>query len=73
MDRSISLQDGYFIEGWIDLFHCMVGISLRAGCIYFIVGWVFHWGLDAFISLGDGYFIRGWVFHWKMGISLEDG
>lgn len=35
---------------------------------YFIGGWIFHWGLDAFISLEggileDGYFIRGWLFH----------
>ena len=49
-----------------------MGISLGGGCTSFIGGWVFHWGVDALLSLGDVYFIGGWIllFHCRMDISL---
>jgi len=51
------------------LFHCRVGVSLRAGCIYFIGGWVFYWRVG--ILLEGGCFIEGWMnlFHCRMGIQ----
>ena len=68
---GISLEGGCssFIGGWLPFFHWGMGISLEGGYYSFIAGWIFHWGVDALLSLGNGYFIWGV----DALLSLEDG
>jgi len=58
INESLSISF-HFIMGY--LFHCRMDISLGCGCSSFIRRWVFHWGVDALLSLEDGYFIGGWM------------